>query len=445
MWIWIGWGAAGPGRVQSALLVVTPPSVLPQHHSQLIMPPIAPPIDAELFLNSQQKSDLERIPAPFRPVGAWLILLRDDRRGEWDQRRPKCVECTGQQIPCLDRVNPSAKRSRCEGCCLGDMRCAPGYEPPAQNDAPLIPMEFAQTGKRTYDEEGYSSTTRKILKLAEGSVAATASSESSVPPAYTSSNESTPFAAVRDTLPSSLGGSPSKAESDRTTLVTETDGKNEKMAKATTSLERVQVMSSSTSYPQYPFGRVRWLIGQVRKNVHISHLLIRIDLRDGEFDNRMWNDHDFTVAVTSPKRARASTWLVSVVDHKNRLARVMFNANGQTKTGSSGDGEGELFVRSALRTAFDAFMGRVTVEGINCPRLVEGAAGNFYATSLAIACVRSLPEIPVHDFIIEDAKALQEHAALLDDAPNPPSAASLGAISQVVARISRHDGRFQMA
>lgn len=97
------------------------------------MPQKGPPLDAYPFLNTLQKSELANIPAPYRHVGAWLILIRDDRSGEWDERNTKCIECIGQRVPCIDRVDPGTKRRRCESCFLSDMKCSPGYE--LQNSA----------------------------------------------------------------------------------------------------------------------------------------------------------------------------------------------------------------------------------------------------------------------------------------------------------------------
>lgn len=211
-----------------------------------------------------------------------------------------------------------------------------------------------------------------------------------------------------------------------------------------TGTKGVSSTSIPNSFPLYTYARIRWLLGQARRGVQ-TRLLIRVDLRDGEFDTLKWERHDFTVVVTSPSSARASTWLVSLVDHKMRLARVFFSANGTVELSRNGRAEKELFVEATLRTAFDSFMGRVSVEGFAQPRLEEGPAGNFHATSLAIACVRALPDVPVRDFIIDDEKALQEHSALLEADPNPPTSVTLGPASQVVARVSRLDGRFSWA
>ncbi|EJT47147.1 hypothetical protein A1Q1_04140 [Trichosporon asahii var. asahii CBS 2479] len=133
------------------------------------MPQQAPPIDARPFLSSSQKRELASIPEPYRRVGAWLILIRDDRSGEWEERNTKCIECTGQRVPCIDRVDPGTKRRRCESCFLGDMKCSPGYE--LQNpDAEGTPATGStRTKKRKHEKEDRDTKVRKSVKQAQTS------------------------------------------------------------------------------------------------------------------------------------------------------------------------------------------------------------------------------------------------------------------------------------
>lgn len=149
------------------------------------MPQQAPPIDAEPFLGSSQKRELAAIPQPYRRVGAWLILIRDDPSGEWEKRNTKCIECTGQRVPCIDRIDPGTKRRRCESCFLGDMKCSPGYEL-QHSDAEETPaISSTRAKKRKHDKEDCNSMVTKTVKHAQ-----TSSRSSSSSSACTKSSES---------------------------------------------------------------------------------------------------------------------------------------------------------------------------------------------------------------------------------------------------------------
>lgn len=143
--------------------------------------------------------------------------------------------------------------------------------------------------------------------------------------------------------------------------------------------------------------------------------------------------------MVTPSHARTSTWLVVVADHKNGVAHVLFNTRGPTKAIRVKDAEREDHVEFALRRVFDALNGCVTVEGVHYGRLESSAGGGFYATALASACVRSFPDFPVHD----EKTSLAELSALAARLPDPPKSTAVGSTSQVVARISRHDGRLR--
>lgn len=204
------------------------------------------------------------------------------------------------------------------------------------------------------------------------------------------------------------------------------------------------LISSPARLHFYNNERIRSLLAAARRKIPSrTDLLIMVDMRDGEFDAHKWERHQYTIAVATPANARTSTWLVMMCDHRNRLARVMFNANGPAGISRSNQEERDLYVKFALERAFDVFRGRVTVEGVNYTCLEDDTGGSFYATSLAIACVRRLPGLPLHDFMLDERKALIEHSALGANLREPPMSTTLGAESQVIGRISRHDGRFQ--
>lgn len=155
--------------------------------------------------------------------------------------------------------------------------------------------------------------------------------------------------------------------------------------------------------------------------------------------------YDFTVAVATPANARTSTWMVTVVDHRRRLGRVLFDARGPGGVNDANEGERELYFKFALERAFDTFLGLMTMEAEHYPCLADVGGGSFYAATLAVACVRNLPGLPAREFVIDDDRALVEHSTLLDNVPTPPHSTTLGAALPVVARISRHDGQFQWA
>lgn len=153
-----------------------PRPTLHLHHSSLNnrpslttqMSPKAPPIDAEKFLDDSRKDELDQLPHPLRHVGAWLLLISGDERGEWEHRPIKCIECPGQRLPCIDRVNPGTKRRHCEGCSLGDLRCAPGYQMPGVDDTAPGSRATSQARKRKL-EESEDFTATKLERLSEES------------------------------------------------------------------------------------------------------------------------------------------------------------------------------------------------------------------------------------------------------------------------------------
>lgn len=484
------------------------------------MPQQAPPIDARPFLSSSQKRELAAIPEPYRRVGAWLILIRDDSSGEWEERYTKCIECTGQRVPCIDRVDPGTKRRRCESCFLGDMKCSPGYE--LQNpDAEETPAtSAARTKKRKHDKEDRNPMAAKTVKQVKAFKRSPSSSSARTKSAgsiidLTTNNddrltncvgEAQPQPARRETvlvrqqvdLTSDGSGSAAEDSSDsegesdgeppqlrmpRQRLSPAERGKqaaplfippqtqrtqsirappqarsvypprvgslNLEESAATTSAGNVlpaPVASSSSSVRLrfYRNDRIKSLLYKARQTMH-PRIAVMVDMREGTFSKKKMEPYDFTIAVATPANARTSTWTVAVIDNKKRLGRVLFNASGTGDVAQANNDEKKLYVKFALEKAFETFSGLMTLEALHHPCLKDLAGGSFYAATLAVACVRNLPSLPAHDFVINEDRALVEHSLLLDNVRNPPTSTTLGQASQVVARISRHDGQFRWA
>lgn len=529
-------GATRPRRVQfdrssSSPSHLSNSPLLPSSYpaSATNMPPKAPPLNARPFLNDPQKAELATVPAPYQKVGAWLILIRDDHSDEWEERPTRCIECTGQGVPCIDKVNRGKKRRKCESCFPSEMKCSPGYEPDTTaNDVVDL---TGSTQKKRRLEKTSKSTLPKNPKRAERASPAASSVSKRVKasqflndrtadggrPRKTSKLWNLPARkqqAVVSPRPASLAssdgitgsedsdsgeersdseGEPPQLRMPRRTrsppraprsMMNKQRGAHISQTRPPTPSKTPASSRESSHFSQYPpvvgsvktkgggqddgpvsainsslsttphastpsarlrfyhNDRIRALLYKARQTMQ-PRIAVIVDLQERAFSKSTMSQYDFTVSVSTPTCAGTSTWLVTVIDHENRRGRVLFNANGPG--GYASQAEKDAYVRFILEKAFDTFRGVATMEGVNYPCLEDVAGGSFYATTLAVACVRNLPALPLRDIVIDDEKATVEHSTLLDNVPMPPMSTALGPSSPVVGRISRHDGRLRLA
>lgn len=490
------------------------------------MPQKAPPIDAQKFLSDSQKRELAGVPPPYHQVAAWLLLIRDDRGGEWEQRDVKCIECTGQRVPCIDRINPGTKRRRCECCFLGDMKCSPGYERQTSANTPGPSTEPVRKQKRKLKTEN-SKTPSKMPKYTPVSDSASRSSASSSSASRGSNKRVKTSQTVIDLTSDGEGRNSARSISKRRTLKTnviarrspikdgdsssaaddseEEDGESEREpprlqmpsrlprvvesgrrpdgqphgARPSSSTQKPsrprtgppplmypprvgtlkqegdsessatdRTASSSTTsnkpsvrLPFYSNDHIRGLIRKARLRTRAFRIAILVDLQEGAYKETIMQKHDFSIAVATPGNARTSTWVVTVIDHDRQLARVLFDSRGGST--ASSEEEREVYVRFALEKAFDAFNGLVTVEAVDCPCLKDDKGGGIVATSIAIACMRGLPKLPLCDFRIDVEEALEDHKALQNNFWSLSDSRLLGPRTRVMARICKDSGQFE--
>ncbi|EJT47148.1 hypothetical protein A1Q2_02062 [Trichosporon asahii var. asahii CBS 8904] len=370
------------------------------------MTPQPPPLDATPFLNDEQQRELGRTPLPFRLLGAWLILIRDDYLGQWSTRQVPCVECVGQRLPCIDKVG-SEVAARCEGCRFNGYRCSNG-------DAVAVDAE-----DRPALAERISTKKRKLELPDAGSSPAAVSSidtkldlQCNIDDAETLHDERPSTTSATSNLPTLLPAWPASLPPKPVApLGIPGDG-----LKAPDNLEQVRSILENARRLARCNGR--------DVNVNLDH-----SIHPSDFQR-----FDATVLVRPP--GTLPTWLVVLVDHKTRRGKVLFNDRRVP-------GRFQHPVQVCLERAFYIFHKSVSLRAEVCPSLDSDGEGCLHATALAVDFILNGPGPSGHELIVDRKKALRQHRQLLEGIWPPSVAVTLGRESTAVARISRHERCFE--
>lgn len=376
------------------------------------MAPQPPPLDATPFLNNEQQRELGRIPPPFRLLGAWLIVIRDDYLGQWDTRPVPCVECVGQRLPCIDKVG-SDDTSRCEGCRLNGYRCGNGHHTvDAEEGRALADRIFSK--KRRLEAPDPESSPAAVsfidTKLDLSSniddtemVSCHESWASSSKPQETSADSIPLFRPPA--WPTSLPPKPMAP------LGIPGDG-----LKLPSNLEQVRSVLSNARRLAQSSGR--------NVNVNLDHSII----------STAFQRYDCTVLIRPP--GTLPTWLVVFVDHKRCHGRVLF-CDRRVR------GRFQSPAQVCLERAFQIFHSSVSLRAEVYPCLDAYGDGDLYAAALAVQFILNGPGLSGHELVVDKKEAVVQQRMLLEGGWPSSVAVTFGRESKVVARMSRRDRCFR--
>lgn len=377
------------------------------------MTPQPPPLDATPFLNDKQQRELSCTPPQFRLLGAWLIVLRDDYLGQWSTRPVPCVECVGQRLPCLDKAGRESS-ARCEGCRLNGYSCGNGdnHDHEADESRPL--------------SDRISSKKRKLGSVeTESSLSALASIDSKLDiPEDMESASVVPEAAV--------ASSPKPREASPTTgsIIDPSALPTFLPAKPIAPLGVHQ--DDEAEFP-YDLNHVRSILDKARRLSQANGCHVNVSL-DQSIQSSDFQHYDHTVLVRPP--GSLPTWLVVFVDHRARRGTVLFDDRGVR-------GRLQRPAQVCVERAFSIFHKAITFEAEVYPCLNKDSEGSFHATALAVDLILNGSDIARHELVVHRNEALEQHRMLLNGIWHPYIAATVGRRSKVVARISRHERRFE--
>lgn len=356
------------------------------------MPPRPPPIDATPHLDERQQEELSSIAMPLRLLGAWLLLIRDDRLGGWEQRLLPCPECVDHRLPCVDPANVEA-RTRCEGCYLNDLACGQGRTS-SELDAGRRPPADPLNKKR---------------KL-EAAVAASPWTSS----AYARQNTQ-PSYRVKDQYRAHAHGTPKSRD------------KRGPTSGSSASSQSLAVPDWPSSLPPRPKALPPPLPDRFRKSPygpeHIVAILDKARRHSQLSVNVVFNESfglvdfqafDYTVIVR-PAGA-LPTWLVIFVDNRRHRGRAMFYDRWQATSWRSDSAQNP--VRVNLERAFNICHRVVTLEAEIYPCLDEDQGGSVYAAELAVEFALNGPNVPSNELIVDRESALERHKLLVADYPH---------------------------
>lgn len=371
---------------------------------------IPPPLNAVPYLNDEQRRELSSISAPNRLLGAWLILIRDDSLGEWEGRLLPCAECVHHRLPCVDyaRAEPS---SRCEGCFRNNQQCGLTYSPPIATQE--VPPPMHQTSKKRKLERTDAAGSRDHLSFVQ---------DANIAP---KTDGDSPM----------VGGAGAVRPGDSTTTRPRSAPNPPPPINRRARPPRTR---EGMSHPSYNGRDVRSILD---KALERSRLNIHVAFNQG-VDVTDFQRYDYSVVVRSA--GTLPTWLVIFVDHAALQGKVLFDDRaGTAQTSRIGN---RSPTRVSTERAFDIFHRSVSLEAEIYPCLGDNNGGSFYATALAVEFVLNGPNVPGRELAVDRKQAAELHAMLLanGDVSHLPSAVKSGRESTVVARISRHERRFEL-
>lgn len=370
------------------------------------MTPQPPPLDATPFLNDEQQRELSRTPLPFRLLGAWLILIRDDYLGQWSTRQVPCVECVGQRLPCLDKIG-SEVAARCEGCRFNGYRCNNG-DAVAVNpeDRPAL-AERISPKKRKHE-----SLDTESSPAAVSSIDSKLDLQSSIDDAESLHDKRPSPTSATSNLPTLLPAWPTSLPPKPVAPL----GMPGDVFKSPDSLEQVRSILENARRLARCNGR--------DVNVNLDH-----SIQPSDFQR-----YDASVLVRPP--GTLPTWLVVFVDHRKRRGRVLFDDRQVP-------GRFQHPVQVCLERAFYIFHKSVSLCAEVYPRLDGDGEGRLHATALAVDFILNGPGPSGHELIVDRKRALDQQRNLLAGIWPSDMAVAVGRESTAVARISRHERRFE--
>lgn len=375
------------------------------------MAPQPPPLDATPFLNDEQQRELGRIPPPFRLLGAWLMVIRDDYLGQWDTRPVPCVECVGQRLPCIEKVG-SDDTFRCEGCRLNGYRCGNVHHTvDAEEGRALADRIFSKKRKlESPDPESSPAAVSSIdtkldlpSNIDDTEMVSSNDRASSSKPRVTCPDPS-PFLLP----PAGLKSLPPKPMAPL--------GIAGDWLKLPSNLDHVRSVLDNARRLAQANGR--------NVNVNVARSVLESDLQR----------YDCTVLVRPP--GTLPTWLVVFVDHVTRRGRVLFNDRQVY-------GRFQHPAQVCLERAFYIFQKSISMRAEIYPCLEADGDGDLYATALAVHFILNGPGVSGHELVVDKKEAIDQQRMLRAGFWPSSVAVTFGRESKVVARISRHERRLQ--
>lgn len=179
--------------------------------------------------------------------------------------------------------------------------------------------------------------------------------------------------------------------------------------------------------------QVRSILHSARRLAWSNDINVKVNL-DHSVQASDFQRYDFTVLVRPP--GTLPTWLVVLVDHKKRRGRVLFS-DRQVRNSS------QWPARVCLERAFHIFHKSVSLRAEVYHCLDSDGEGSLYATALAADFILNGPGTLEHELLVDRKKALDQQCQLLGGMWPSTVAVTVGREVAAVARISRHERRFQ--